>query len=675
MSIGYLDNLSVKARLLIIVALGFSGMALLVFENYRAVQAMATQGNLMQSVTLTETSLIGAIRLSVEQIHSNVNRGPSELDLRKLRTYEELIAGNIRSINQMIDRLKRSNPAGYGELTTAFIADLNAMAGQATTVFKFAQDFSAGQANDVLTVGYAEALTKVREGLSRLTERVRSQADEAAAELEETGLSAVRMTILIAFIGLFLTIVPSLVLSSRISRRLTLLARATAAFANDDFNEIGVERIRGRDEIAAMANALGIFKQNALRLKAMDADLRLAKEASESSNRAKSEFLANMSHEIRTPLNGVLGMAQSLATDDLPPEQQEKINIILDSGNSLTAMLNDVLDFSKIEAGKLDIAAVPGDLVYAIERTLQLFKPRADEKGINLVVHYAQDLPRHLVYDPIRVRQCISNLLSNAIKFTHQGTVETSVSSQSTGGNDHLVTVAISDPGVGMNVQALSRLFSAFTQADAATTREFGGTGLGLAISRKLARLMGGDISVTSQKGVGSIFLLTFTSQSASAETSVLSKPTQPLPSQSNIRGVRVLLTDDNSTNRKVVKLFLAPHGCLITEAENGKETLEKLASEPFDLVLLDIHMPVMDGAQTIQAIRRSAESWHRVPVIALTADAMVGDREKYLALGMDAFVTKPIDARELIAQMHQVLAIEGKHHREAKFLNESGVV
>ena len=392
--------------------------------------------------------------------------------------------------------------------------------------------------------------------------------------------------------------------------------------------------------------------------KTIEEELRAAKEAAEASSRAKSQFLANMSHEIRTPLNGVLGMAQALDTDDLAPSQKEKVAIILDSGKSLTALLNDVLDLTKIEAGKLEISAVPGDFLHTMKRTRQLFQAQAEDKGVDLFVRYDSNFPQRLAYDPVRVRQCVSNLLSNAIKFTAQGRVEVAIGAKALGGEAHMVCVEISDTGIGMNEETIGRLFTVFTQADGATTRKFGGSGLGLAISRQLARMMGGDIIAESTEGKGSIFRLTFKAQEAAAAA-------EPAPSQAkpadtrlrSLRGTRVLLTDDNAINRQVIKLFLAPQGCDITEATNGKEALDKIAAGEFDLVLLDVHMPVMDGKEAIARLRANPK-WASLPVIALTADAMSGDRERYLALGMTDYVSKPVDQRELVAKMNAALKL-----------------
>ena len=396
--------------------------------------------------------------------------------------------------------------------------------------------------------------------------------------------------------------------------------------------------------------------------KLIEEELRAAKENAEASSKAKSQFLANMSHEIRTPLNGVLGMAQALEGDDLTPVQKEKVGVILDSGKSLMALLNDVLDLTKIEAGKLEISSVPGDFLHTMKRTRQLFQSTAEEKGLDLLVRYDANFPQRLIYDPTRVRQCVSNLLSNAIKFTAQGSVEVAIKAKPLDHGAYMIFVDVSDTGIGMSEDTCAKLFTVFTQADGATTRKFGGSGLGLAISRQLARMMGGDLVVKSEEGVGSTFRLTFKAQEAAAAaapaSAIAQNATKNEPAKRSLRGLRVLLTDDNAINRQVIKLFLQPQGCDIAEATNGKEALDKIATGDFDVVLMDVHMPVMDGKEAVQRIR-ATDKWQALPVIALTADAMSGDREKYLALGMTDYVSKPVDQRELIAKLHQVMGLD----------------
>jgi signal transduction histidine kinase/CheY-like chemotaxis protein len=393
--------------------------------------------------------------------------------------------------------------------------------------------------------------------------------------------------------------------------------------------------------------------------KQFEEDLRTAKEAADASNLAKSQFLATMSHEIRTPLNGVLGMAQALAADGLAPAQKEKIAVILESGQTLTTLLNDVLDLSKIEAGKLEISPVAADLLHAVKRATQLFEPVAQEKGVALVLCAEEQLPSGLVFDPVRVRQCVANLVSNAVKFTTAGSVEIAVSMLPAANGAHTVAISVRDTGIGMGPVTLAKLFGMFTQADSSTTRRFGGSGLGLAISRQLARLMGGDLTVTSEEGRGSTFRLTFRVREAEAPPAPAPVALSPAAARSSLLGARLLLTDDNAINRQVVKLLLAPHGLAITEAVNGADALEKLASAPFDIMLLDVHMPVMDGKETIQRIRASAEPWRDLPVIALTADAMHGDRDRFVALGMTDYLAKPVNKNDLLGKLQDLLVLE----------------
>jgi PAS domain S-box-containing protein len=380
-----------------------------------------------------------------------------------------------------------------------------------------------------------------------------------------------------------------------------------------------------------------------------------AKRQAEAATIAKSAFLASMSHEIRTPLNGLLGMAQVLRTETLTDDQRQKVNVIFDSGQTLMALLNDVLDISKIEAGKLEIARVDGELDQTIERVRQLFETRSIERGLAVTLEVADNLPARLFYDPVRVRQCVSNLLSNAIKFTERGRVAIHIGAEERITGDWTVKISVSDTGIGMYPETVARLFTTFTQADASISRRFGGTGLGLAITRQLARLMGGDVWVESRPGEGSTFHFTFVADSCvdapCVETVAGSPEPVPVadePASERAIGAKVLLVDDNPVNRQVVKLFMASFRATFVEAANGQDALDKLAMERFDIVLLDVHMPVMDGRETIRRIRASAESWRNVPVIALTADAMSGDRERYLGMGMDDYVSKPIDSREL---------------------------
>jgi signal transduction histidine kinase/FixJ family two-component response regulator len=440
-------------------------------------------------------------------------------------------------------------------------------------------------------------------------------------------------------------------------RPLVDLSGAMQRLADGRF-DVYLPRLGPKNEIGAIARAVERFKEKTAE-RALS--LEQARAAAEAGAKAKANFIASMSHEIRTPLNGVLGMAQALRANDPRDDQREQIDIILDSGSTLMALLNDVLDLSKIDAEKMEIVPIDDDLRGNIARLVELFRPGADDKGVSLNLMFDAALPARLKFDPVRVRQCVSNLLSNAIKFTSRGQIGIRVMCAPEGPGLHLVRIEISDTGIGMTRDTLGKLFLAFNQADSSISRRFGGSGLGLAISRRLTQAMGGDIEVRSEFGSGSCFTMRFVAADAAASpvaAQITETISEALPPPAVVlQGMRILLVDDNTVNRQVIKLFLKPFQTLISEAANGEDALAALKAAPFDLVLLDVHMPVMDGMEAIKAIRASTAGWSDIPAIALTADAMIGDRERYIGLGMTDYLAKPIDGRELISKIVHVMA------------------
>jgi len=393
-----------------------------------------------------------------------------------------------------------------------------------------------------------------------------------------------------------------------------------------------------------------------------------ARREAEAANSAKSTFLATVSHEIRTPMNGVLGMIEVLERQGLSATQQKTVSTIRDSGQALLRIIDDILDFSKIEAGRLELEAIPFSLSTLVTTTLEAFRPQVVAKGLSLDAEIEAGSQDALIGDPTRVRQILSNLLSNAIKFTEHGGVRVQVSTATLGEGNTRATVAVADTGIGLSAKQLARLFKPFVQADNSITREFGGTGLGLSIVRRLAQIMNGDVAVDSTPGGGSIFTATLILRAAPADSSLksLPKPLARAPVRVGARsqGPRILIVDDHPVNREVLVMQLNLLGIDADSAASGADALAAWAHTRYAAVLLDIHMPRMDGHELTRRLRatEAERDGVRTPIIAVTADAMKGEEERCLAIGMDAYLLKPVNIERLRATLERWLPIQVEH-------------
>jgi signal transduction histidine kinase/ActR/RegA family two-component response regulator len=433
-------------------------------------------------------------------------------------------------------------------------------------------------------------------------------------------------------------------------------------FLGQSFNAMIEALAKSRDEIRQYQGSLEE------RIRARTAELEEASHKALAASQAKSEFLANMSHELRTPLTGVLGMIDLVLDSHLSDEQRDQLRTARECASSLLRLLNDILDLSKIEAGKMDLEEIPIDLPALARECMDAFRSKASTKGLQLQILISPDVPERIAGDPTRFRQILVNLLSNAVKFTDSGFVELRLSMAESKEHAPHLLLEVSDTGPGIAPNKLGAIFEEFTQADGSISRKYGGTGLGLAITRKLVKMLGGEISVRTEVGNGSAFRIELPVKPVDEAKASINRPV-PLEVSQTRGKETILVVEDNPVNQRVVTAILKKHGYDVICANHGGEVMDALERNRVVLILMDIQMPGIDGLEATRLIRAHSR-WRHLPVVAVTAHAMNGDRDVFLQHGMDGYLSKPINRPQLMAEVERCLL-----QTESSFRDDPAIV
>jgi len=509
-------------------------------------------------------------------------------------------------------------------------------------------------------------IDQLRDLIGEFTNNLSKDVDEELFRSERNAALAGIISFMTGGIGMLLSVIFAFLIGRSIVKPVGILMNGTQKIAEGDLTH-KIE-LSNKDELGSLAESFNRMT-NKLRvskevLDSANKQLKASARQAEAANTAKSQFLANMSHEIRTPMNGIIGFGDLLAEENLTDDQAGYVKLIRNSGHSLLNLINDILDFSKIEAGKLDIEIVECSLSKLLNSIESLMRPKAVEKGLEFAVTETTVLPETIKTDPMRLQQCLINLLSNAIKFTETGHIHANISLDEFEG-EPFIRLDIEDTGIGIPEDKQETIFESFSQADGSTSRKYGGTGLGLAITKQLAQLLGGNLTLTSQEGKGSTFSLIIAANVDVTKQPLLDRnsiaghthPKWAKEEQHEFSGC-VLVAEDVKTNQVLIKTLLKRMGLEVTIAKDGNEAVEKALANKFDLILMDIMMPYMNGYEATKALRKQDIT---TPIIALTANAMKGDEQKCINAGCDDYLSKPVDRTELLEKLQKYLQAEIK--------------
>ncbi len=482
------------------------------------------------------------------------------------------------------------------------------------------------------------------------------RSDMPLSQITATQYLIFRDTFLVALLSVVLSIGVVIIALRRPIKQI----RIAANFA-DELPKIHGQFLNLSSSTSELQDLVSAINRASKKLHNQDQELRESRDLAHEVAKSKSEFLANMSHEIRTPMNGIIGLTQLALNLPTDPVVKDYLSKVFSSSQSLLGILNDILDVSKLEASRMNIETRPFNLDQLLNNLRNLFEESAASKNLEFIIEVEESVPRDLLGDAMRIQQIISNLLGNAIKFTGQGSVAVKVFLQKLEHSQALLTFSIEDTGIGIDQKNFDKLFQPFSQVDGSITRKFGGTGLGLVISQSLLKLMGGEFNVSSQPGQGTAFRFSL-QLGVIAQTSIQKKRSSSNVGDlernlkeigNSLHGAKILVAEDQRINQKVISEFLRLAGIQAIIANNGQEALDMLEQQEFDAVLMDVHMPVMDGMEATRNIRNYPKYAH-LPVIALTAGVMQEEQESYMACGMNAFLPKPVNPEDLIKLLSQ---------------------